>query len=85
MNIKIFQVAFKRSIRQADVAEHQRGHGAMPATNVKPAATVAGAIADDMDVHVDGFQWCCSGILRFSGHGLYVYGKRPRNSKSSGN
>ena len=73
MNIKIFQVAFKRSIRQADVAEHQRGHGAMPATNVKPAAAVAGAVADDVDVHVDGFELGCLGWwLGLGRHGIYV-------------
>lgn len=51
--------------------EHDGSHRAMPATNVKPAAAVAGAIADDMDVHVDGFKgrgWWLGG-----GHGGIVW------------
>jgi hypothetical protein len=38
------------------VAEHEGGHGPVPTTNAKPATAIAGAVADDMDVHVDGFE-----------------------------
>jgi hypothetical protein len=55
------------------VPQHHRSHRPMPATNMKPAAAVAGAIAYDMDVHVDGFEPGCLGWwLGLSRHGIYV-------------
>lgn len=38
------------------MTKHQRGHRPMPAPDAKPATAVAGAVADHMDVHVDGFE-----------------------------
>jgi hypothetical protein len=71
LDVKIFEIALDGAERQADVPQHHRSHGPMPATNVKPAAAVAGAVADDMDVHVDGFEG--RGGWLGGGHGGIVW------------
>lgn len=56
LDVKIFKIALKCAGREADVLQHHRRHGPVPVPDVQPAAAVAGAIADNMDVHVDGFE-----------------------------
>ena len=53
--------------------QHHRSHGPVPAADVKPAAAVAGAVADDVDVHVDRFEGRGGWWLGIGGHGKIVW------------
>ena len=57
-DVEAVEVAFERALRQADAADHDGGEGAMPAGDAQPAAGAAGAVADDVDVGVDGNGGC---------------------------
>lgn len=53
--------------------QHHRSHGPVPVADVKPAATVAGAVADDMDMHVDGFKGRGGWRLGFSHSAVLIW------------
>jgi len=54
LDVEAVEVTSETTLGQADAANHEGGERAMPAGDAEPAAGAAGAVADDVDVRVDG-------------------------------